>query len=119
GSATDLPYEDQSFDVAFSSLMFHHLDRDAKEAAAREVARVLKPEGRFLVADWGSPSDPVMRGLFLTIQLVDGFETTADHVAGRLPAILGSGFDEVAERDRYRTATGSLVILEASRPCAG
>jgi ubiquinone/menaquinone biosynthesis C-methylase UbiE len=116
GSATDLPYEDDSFDVVLSSLLFHHLARDAKEASAREVARVLKPDGRFLVADWGAPSDPLMRGLFLTIQLVDGFQTTADNVAGRLPELLQAGFAEVAERDRYRTATGSLVLLEALAP---
>jgi ubiquinone/menaquinone biosynthesis C-methylase UbiE len=117
GSATELPYEAESFDVVLSSLVFHHLDREAKEAAAREAARVLKPDGRFLLADWGTPSDPLMRGLFLTIQLVDGFQTTSDHVAGRLPSILRSGFEEVVERDRYRTATGSLVILEALGPC--
>ena len=84
--------------------------------SAREVARVLKPDGRFLVADWGAPSDPLMRGLFVTIQLVDGFQTTADNVAGRLPELLRAGFAEVAERDRYRTATGSLVLLEALAP---
>jgi ubiquinone/menaquinone biosynthesis C-methylase UbiE len=117
GSATDLPYEDSSFDVVLSSLLFHHLNRDAKEAAAREVARVLRSDGRFLVADWGAPSDPLMRGLFLTIQLVDGFETTSDNVAGRLPAILRSAFSQVAQRDRYRTATGSLALLEALGPC--
>jgi class 3 adenylate cyclase/SAM-dependent methyltransferase len=120
GSATQLPYGDDSFDVVFSSLLFHHLDRDSKEAAAREVGRVLTPEGRFLVADWGAPSDPLMRALFLTIRLVDGFETTADNFAGRLPEILRSGgFDEIVEFDHYRTLYGSLVLLEAAKASAG
>ena len=119
GSATELPYGEDSFDVVFSSLLFHHLDRDSKEAAAREVARVLTPEGRFLVADWGAPSDPLMRALFVTIRLVDGFETTADNFAGRLPEILRSGgLGEIVERDRYRTVYGSLVVLEATKVSA-
>jgi hypothetical protein len=44
-------------------------------------------DARNLVADWGAPSGPLMRVLFLTIRLVDGFETTADNLAGRLPEI--------------------------------
>jgi adenylate cyclase len=114
GLATELPYADGSFEVVFSGLLFHHLDRAAKQAAAREVARVLVRGGRFLVADWGRASDPLMRGLFLTIQLVDGFETTRDNIHGRLPQILrAGGLVEVRERDRYRTVYGSLALIEA------
>jgi ubiquinone/menaquinone biosynthesis C-methylase UbiE len=114
GSATDLPYPDGSFDVVLSSLLFHHLDRDAKKAAAREIGRVLAPGGRLALADWGAPSDPFMRALFVTIQLVDGFDTTADNVAGRLPDILRcAGLADVRERERLRTVYGSLVLLEA------
>ena len=116
GSATELPYADTSFELVLSSLLFHHLNHDSKEAAAREVARVLVPGGRLLVADWGAPSDPLMRALFLTIRLVDGFETTDDNFAGRLPEILRSGgLGELVERYRYRTIYGSLVLLEAAQ----
>jgi SAM-dependent methyltransferase len=116
GSATRVPCADSSLDLVFSSLLFHHLDHDSKEAAAREVARVLVPGGRLLVADWGAPSDPLMRALFLTVRLVDGFETTADNFAGRLPGILRSGgLGETVERDRYRTIYGSLVLIEAAK----
>jgi ubiquinone/menaquinone biosynthesis C-methylase UbiE len=114
GSATELPYPDRSFDVVLSSLLLHHLDRDAKGAASREIARVLASGGRLAVADWGPPSDPLMRALFVTIQLVDGFGPTADNVGGRVPAILRSaGLVDVQERDRLRTIYGSLVLLEA------
>ena len=117
GSATELPYPDRSFDVVLSSLLFHHLDRSAKQAAGREVARVLVRGGRFFVADWGRAADPLMRALFLTIQLVDGFETTGDNIHGRLPQILRTaGLAEVRERDRYRTVYGSLAVLEARKP---
>jgi ubiquinone/menaquinone biosynthesis C-methylase UbiE len=52
GSAAKLPYQDQSVDVVFSTLMFHHLDAETKDAALAEVARVLRPGGRFLLADF-------------------------------------------------------------------
>lgn len=42
-SATDLPYEDNSFDVAFHGFVLHWTDDPAK--AIQEIVRVLKPDG--------------------------------------------------------------------------
>ena len=52
GFANALPYPDGSFDRVFSSLMFHHLPRDAKFATMREVRRVLKPGGSLHLLDF-------------------------------------------------------------------
>ncbi len=54
--AEKLPFGDASFDVALSTLMVHHLPREARKAMAREIARTLRPAGRVLVVDFGSPS---------------------------------------------------------------
>lgn len=48
-----LPYPDARFDVVLSTLMLHHLPRNARHACAREIRRVLKPGGRALVVDFG------------------------------------------------------------------
>lgn len=52
GKAEDLPWEDHSFDVVISQfgLMFF----EDKQAALREMFRVLKPEGRLVVAVFDS-----------------------------------------------------------------
>ncbi len=50
-----LPFPDAHFDVAFSTLMIHHLPPALKRTGLREVLRVLKPGGRFLVADFDPP----------------------------------------------------------------
>lgn len=42
---------DGSIDAAVSTLAFHHLPPAAKEGATREVARVLRPGGTFLLVD--------------------------------------------------------------------
>ena len=116
-SATELPYTDASFDVVLSTLFFHHLSDHAKHRAAAEVLRVLRPGGRAIVADLGRPQDPLMRvAVRLTVQALDGVETTALNVRGDLPSVLtAAGLREVAVRDRVRAPTGTYEVITASR----
>ena len=51
GLIEKIPYPEDSFDVVLSSLMLHHLPRDLKRQGVAEVARVLKPAGRFVAVD--------------------------------------------------------------------
>lgn len=114
GLSFDLPYEDGSFDRVVSSLFFHHLKRDAKEATAREVARVLRDGGELHVADFGRPPDPAMWALSRMIRYFDGVKVTEDNHAGRLPSIFNaSGLSEARERGRVRTAFGSISFYSA------
>jgi ubiquinone/menaquinone biosynthesis C-methylase UbiE len=53
GSITDLPYPDASFDVVVTNIMYHHLDLAEKRQAVAEIARVLKPGGRYVSAEFG------------------------------------------------------------------
>lgn len=53
--AEKLPFKDHSFDVVISSLTFHHLPTEIKKKTLQEVHRVLKKDGRFLLADIGKP----------------------------------------------------------------
>lgn len=47
-SADKLEYEDDSFDLVFSSMFLHELSRKARSAAFEEAYRVLKPGGLLL-----------------------------------------------------------------------
>ena len=49
GTATSLPYPDESFDHAFASLMLHHLTRQDKQQALRERS-ISRVEARWRVA---------------------------------------------------------------------
>ena len=71
GSVYELPYETGSFDLAVSFSMFEHLHEYAK--GLREVQRVLKPGGLFLL---GMPAvNRLMEAGFLAI----GFKGINDH----------------------------------------
>ncbi len=115
GLSFDLPYEDGTFDRVLSSLFFHHLKRDSKEATAREVARVLRPGGELHVADFGPQRDPAMWALSRTVRRFDGVEVTQDNYAGRLPEIFAAaGLSDAREHGRMRTAFGSMSFYSAS-----
>jgi ubiquinone/menaquinone biosynthesis C-methylase UbiE len=52
GVIEQLPFPDQAFDVVFSTLMMHHLPTPLKRQGLAEIARVLKPGGRVVIADF-------------------------------------------------------------------
>lgn len=110
-----LPYEAGYFDRVVSSLFFHHLTTEAKRKTLAEVHRILKHGGELHVADWGKARNPLMRLAFLGIQLLDGFTTTADNVAGRLPDLMmEAGFRQVVETRRFETLFGTLSLYLAT-----
>ena len=76
GSAEDIPAVDGSFHVVLASLcMIYVIDR---AAAAREIARVLRPGGRFVASVWAGPDDcdivkfQATAGSFASAPPVDG-----------------------------------------------
>jgi ubiquinone/menaquinone biosynthesis C-methylase UbiE len=117
GLATSLPYADNSFDRVLSSLLFHHLTLADKQLAFAEIFRILSPGGQVHIADWGKAQNPLMRATFLAIQLLDGFTTTADNVAGHLPTLLeAAGFQQVCQTSSYNTVFGTLGLYAAQKP---
>ena len=52
GVIEQLAFPDQTFDVVLSTLMMHHLPKSLKVQGLAEIARVLKPGGRLIIADF-------------------------------------------------------------------
>jgi ubiquinone/menaquinone biosynthesis C-methylase UbiE len=88
-SVYELPFEDGSFDLAVSFSVFEHLHE--YERALREVARVLRPGGLFLL---GMPSvNRLMEVGFLAI----GFKGIEDHHV-TTPAAVAKSFGKTGFR---------------------
>ena len=57
GVIEQLAFPDQTFDVVLSTLMMHHLPASLKQQGLMEIARVLKPGGRLVIADFTRKQD--------------------------------------------------------------
>jgi ubiquinone/menaquinone biosynthesis C-methylase UbiE len=109
-----LPFADNSFDKIFSSLVFHQLDAFTKHHCLLELHRVLKPNGKLLVGDWGAARNKWIRFSFYAVQLLDGFKTTSDNIKGFLPQFISdAGFYGVSEVDYINTKIGTYCYYTA------
>jgi len=77
GDAESLPYPDDAFDVVTSRLCAHHF-QDVR-AFAREVARVLRPGGTFLLMDSMAPEDDALDTFFNAFELLRDASHVRNH----------------------------------------
>ena len=68
GTATELPFADAAFDAVVTRLSVHHFDRPGR--AMSEIFRVLRPGGRFVLADVISSELPAEAELQNAIEIL-------------------------------------------------
>jgi ubiquinone/menaquinone biosynthesis C-methylase UbiE len=98
GSIDELPFPDNSFDAIFSTLMLHHVPKTVKEAAFREMRRVLKPGGRIVIVDFGPPAHVwgwLLFAPFVLMFLV--MPNSRDNLLNRLPDIMSAAGLQVTD----------------------
>ena len=124
GDATNLPFEDNSFDASTISFGLRNVNEPKKALA--EMLRVTKPGGRLVIAEFSAPTVPVWRTMY-TEYLMRALPPIARKVASNPDAyvylaesirawpnqdelaawVAESGWDDVA----YRNLTGGIVAI--------
>lgn len=116
GRVGSLDFVPSGADVVTISLLLHHLDREQKLIALREARAALRVGGSLVLVDWGRPERLVTKAGFALLRALDGRENTADHAAGRLPALIAeAGFDAIGLERQLSTMWGELQIYQAKR----
>lgn len=111
-----LPYKDNQFDKIYSCLVFHQLDAETKLNCLKELNRVLKQNGKIIIADWGKAQNKLMRFTFGFVQLLDGFKTTNDNVKGLMPTFIkNANFLNVETTNSINTIIGTFSYYTATK----
>ncbi|MED3794392.1 class I SAM-dependent methyltransferase [Niallia alba] len=117
GFSDKLPFSNNLFHHIFTSLFIHHLTQEMKKKTFEEVYRTLRSGGQFHIIDFEKPQNWLMRVAFFSIQFLDGFETTSNHVKGIIPNLLKeTGFVSIEETGQFSTITGTLRAYKAFKP---
>jgi len=100
-TAEELPFPNASFELVFSTMTFHHWSNQTKGIA--EVARVLTPGGRWLLADF------VASGFLSPVRRLLTLHRFPERAA--LESVLANaGLKVVAER-RIRRLAGQIAVM--------
>jgi len=114
GTALCLPYTDNSFNRVASSMVLHHLTRENKIRALKEVFRVLKPNGELHIADFGKPQNIPM---YFPSLIIRHLEEASDNIKGLLPEIFQlAGFQEIKEKGKYSSLFGNVSLYKMRKP---
>lgn len=113
GTATRLPYPDQSIDRILTTFVFHHLAKEDKQRAAAEAFRILRHGGELHVLDFGKPHSAYT---LLISYLMRWTEELLENMQGLLPDIFrAAGFSVVEEREHFSTLFGSVSLYQARK----
>ena len=111
-----LPFANETFDKVYSCLVFHQLDAETKQKCLNELNRVLIPNGKLIIADWGKAQNKLMRFTFGLVQILDGFKTTNDNVKGLMPVFIEkAGFKKVKISNSINTSIGTFSYFTANK----
>ena len=110
GLIEELAFPDATFDVVISRLAMHHLPDDLKRRGLAEVLRVLKPGGKFLIADFNPPSNPVLNHIATALV---GSHMMQTNVWSLPPMLARAGFAEVTSGP---TRSSFLAFVSGKKP---
>ncbi len=99
------------FDWAYSSMVFHHLTTAQKERALEKIKKLLKPGGRFIVADFCRTENRSERIRAWLIRLLHSYHRTTPHFQGWLENNLPHYFSEVERTAKIPTLFGPIGIF--------
>lgn len=120
--ATQMPFEDQSFDLVLSMLVLHEMDQDTRLLTIAEMKRVLKNDGQLLLIDFHPGQARFFKGwLTKLVILMSEIAAGRRHYRnyrhfisiGGLPALIESSKLSIESQKVVGGNTLTLILLKA------
>ena len=107
--ATNLPFEDNSFDVSSVSFALHDMPLTIRERVLKEIVRVTKPAGMIVIVDYALPENKI--GRFLIYRFVRLYEREyySRFIKSDLEALLRKSGIEIKEELRVLLGAGRIL----------
>jgi ubiquinone/menaquinone biosynthesis C-methylase UbiE len=99
GNANELPFSNAAFDAAVTRLSVHHFDRPARVIS--EIFRVLRPGGRFVMADVISSEVPLEAELHNAIEILRDPSHIRMLPGSELTSLVGDAGFEIESRTSW------------------
>jgi demethylmenaquinone methyltransferase/2-methoxy-6-polyprenyl-1,4-benzoquinol methylase len=111
--AEQMPFADETFDVIHTSAALHEMQPEQLQQILKELFRVLKPGGWFVMADFHAPTNPLFWPAITLFFWLFETETAWQLLETNLPELLQQvGFRSCQQR---LYAGGSLQIIRAEK----
>ena len=123
--ATEIPFENDMFDLVVCMLVLHEMDRGSRMSAIGEFKRVIKPDGRMLTIDFhAGPARPLRGWWTKLIILISEVAAGRRHFRnyrhfmsiGGLPSLIDDGQLVVEKRKVVAGGTIALYLLRRAHP---
>ncbi len=106
--ATNLPFEDKSFDFSCVSFALHDMILTIREKALKEMVRVIKPKGTIMIVDYALPKNKISR--FLIYHIVKLYEPYyTEFIKSDLEALLRKSGIEIKEQLPVLLGAGRIL----------
>lgn len=102
-NATEMPYEDNKFDLIITMLTLHEMPPATRSAAITEMRRVLKEDGRILLIDFNpGPIQPLQGWISKIIILLSEWAAGAEHFRNYRHFMANGGLSTLATQHDLR-----------------
>jgi len=118
GNATEMPYEDDKFDLVISMLSLHEMSPDTRSTVLNEIKRVLKSDGRLLLIDFHpGPYKPLQGWVSKTIIFISEVAAGREHFKNYRQFMATGGLENLLSQHQLDTEKQSILAGGAFAVC--
>jgi len=124
GDATDMPYDDDTFDLITTTLTLHEMPPPTRDGILTEMKRTLKPDGRLLLIDYHPgklrfPKGWLFKGIITAAEIAAGREHYANFrqfmATDGLPMLIASHQLKVEQQKIVSGGNMALFLLSVGK----